>query len=296
MKKIPLFLIIALICGLISGCGPQESPDIAVTTLPIATFTEALCQGTGLTVEQLITEEVSCLHDYTLTVSQMRTIEGAKLIILSGAGLEEFMEEALTGAEAVADASAGIELLEGGCHHHHEDEEDHADDHEHELDPHIWLSPENAAVMAENICWALCAQFPEQKEQFLANLPGLLEEIRAVERYAEEQLSTLSHREIITFHDGFGYLAHAFDLEILEAIEEESGSEASAMELIELIGIVERHGVPALFIEANGSSSAAAVISRETGVPVYTLTMAMSGESWFDCMYHNIDTLKEALS
>ena len=83
--------------------------------------------------------------------------------------------------------------------------------------------------------------------------------------------------------------------EILKAIEEESGSEASAAELIELIEEVEHHKLPAIFTETSGSSSAASVISRETDAAIHTLDMAMAGDSYFDAMYHNINTLKEAL-
>ena len=79
------------------------------------------------------------------------------------------------------------------------------------------------------------------------------------------------------------------------AMEEESGSEASARELIEIIALVETENVKAIFTECNGSVSAAKILSAETGVPVYALDMAMSGDSWFDAMYYNIDTLKEAL-
>ena len=78
-------------------------------------------------------------------------------------------------------------------------------------------------------------------------------------------------------------------------MEEESGAEASAAELKELITLVRQHQLPAVFTETNGSDSAAAVISRETGAAVFTLDMAMSGDSWFEAMYHNIHTLKEAL-
>ena len=100
---------------------------------------------------------------------------------------------------------------------------------------------------------------------------------------------------MITFHDGFAYFADAFGLHILEAIEEESGSEASAKELIRLIEETEHHGLPAVFTELNGSPSAAQVISRETGAKVFALDMAMAGDSYFEAMYRNIDTIKEAL-
>ena len=78
-------------------------------------------------------------------------------------------------------------------------------------------------------------------------------------------------------------------------MEEESGSEASAKELIHLIEAVEHHNLPAVFTEKSGSVSAASIIARETGCGSFTLDMAMAGDSYFDAMYHNIDTLKEAL-
>ena len=91
------------------------------------------------------------------------------------------------------------------------------------------------------------------------------------------------------------YFSARFGLNLLKAIEEESGAEASAAELKELILLVRAHELPAVFTETNGSASAASVISRETGAAVYTLDMAMAGDSYFDAMYHNIDTIKEAL-
>ena len=117
----------------------------------------------------------------------------------------------------------------------------------------------------------------------------------ALAQYGEDTLSNLKCRKLITFHDGFSYFADAFDLTIVKAVEEESGSEASARDLIELITLVEENALPAVFTETSGSSSAANIISRETGCGVCPLDMAMSGSSYFDAMYHNIDTIKEAL-
>ena len=78
-------------------------------------------------------------------------------------------------------------------------------------------------------------------------------------------------------------------------MEEESGSEASAKELIQLITLTREHNLPAIFTEQNGSTSAADILSRETGAKEYILDMAMAGDSYFDAMYRNIDTIKEAL-
>ena len=286
---------ILIFCLLLAGCSAGQQPaQIAATTLPVYEFTSRLCDGTDLTVTRLVTESVSCLHDYTLQVGQMQAIEGADTVIISGAGLEEFLDEALHGAEHIIDASRGIELLcpEEGHEHAHE-HDDHG--HHHESDPHIWLSPAHAAVMAKNICSELTARYPGYASIFAENLTQLLTDLDALDQYGKTQLSALSCRDIITFHDGFAYFAEHYGLHILRAVEEESGSEASAAELIELIRMTRDHNLPAIFTEANGADSAARIISAETGAEIFILDMAMAGDSYFDAMYHNIDTLKEAL-
>ena len=288
MKR--LLALLGLLCILLCGCGgPTETADIAATTLPVYQFTAMLCEGTGLTVTRLVNESVSCLHDYSLQVSQVRAVEQARLIVISGAGLEDFMHDLLQGRQVI-DASQGISLLESCNDHAHEHE-----GHHHEHDPHIWLSPVNAMAMVENIFTGLCAQFPENKEVFEENRNTLLLQLQDLQNYAETQLLDLSSRELITFHDGFSYLAQAFDLQILAAVEEESGAETSAKELIRLIELVQQHDLGAIFTEQNGSTASAAIISRETGARTFTLDMAISGSDYFAAMYHNIQTIREAL-
>ena len=94
MKRIIASICFLLALCILSGCMPTAQPaQIIATTLPVREFTTMLCEGTSITVGQLITENVSCLHEYTLQVSQMRALEAADLVIVSGMGLEEFLDE-----------------------------------------------------------------------------------------------------------------------------------------------------------------------------------------------------------
>lgn len=294
MKRYIVFLLcILLLAGTLGGCTDIPQAEIAATTLPVYEFTAALCAGTPLTVARLVTQDVSCLHDYALNVRQVKALEAAQVIVLSGAGLEESFLSGTIPEEKCIDASSGLSLLCPETGHDHDPGHDHS--HSHEQDPHIWLSPENAMVMAENICQGLTARYPQYEAVFSGNLAALLSELEALLEYGRLELAGLTCRDLVTFHDGFSYFAQCFDLTILEAVEEESGSEASAKELIHLISIVEHHALPAIFIERNGSVSAADVIARETGALVFSLDMVMAGDSYFEAMYHNINTVKEAL-
>ena len=294
MKKKSFIIMISLLCLLLGGCRDAETgTQLVATTGPVFQFASRICLDTGIQVSQLITENVSCLHDYTLQVSQMRAVESAEAVILSGAGLEDFMEDVTEKAGICIDASKGVAVMSYGEDHDHE--HTHESGHVHEHDPHIWLSPANAKIMAENICAGLTDLYPDQADTFHRNLTGLLADLDVLQTYGATVLNDLSCRDLITFHDGFAYFAHSFDLHILKSVEEESGSEASAKSLKELICLVNEHSLPAVFTEINGSVSAAEIICRETGVSVYQLDMAMAGNDYFTSMYRNIDTIKEAL-
>ena len=293
MRRICLILL--LVCLLLSGCQTADTPAMVVaTTLPVYDFTVALCQSTDITVERLINESVSCLHDYSLSVSQVKAVESAEIIVCSGAGLEDFLSDLLENSVKV-DASAGISLLCTSHSHDHDDHAHHAHEDTQEVDAHIWLSPANASCMAKNIAAGLIDHYPQHEQQIQNNLTVLLQNLDVLQQYGQQTLSELRSRDLITFHDGFSYFADSFDLHILEAVEEESGSEASAKELIHLITLVQDHKLPAIFTETHGSVSAANVISRETGANIYALDMCMGDTGYFEAMYRNIDTIKEAL-
>ncbi len=298
-------LVLALV--LLTGCAPRGTDDgkahILCTTYPVYLFTTAVTQGVDdIEVELLVNQQTACLHDYTLTVEDMRAIERADVIVMNGAGLEDFMADALAQSDAaVIDCSENIDLLPALGHHHHEGE----DESEHEVDPHIWMDPDMAGSMVCNIAKALSDLSGDDayRERGWALADELME-------FGNSWCKTLhgpfpgptppALPPLITFHDGFQYLTDVFGLELLKSIEEEEGSEASAQELKEIIALVKENDIPAIFVENNGSRRSADVIARETGCKVYELDMIMSGdgqgiEPYLQAMRQNLATIGEAL-
>lgn len=276
MKRL---VALAMALVLLAGCAPAATDDtkthILCTTYPVYLFTTAVVgDAEDMEVELLVNQQTSCLHDYTLTVADMRAIDRADIIIINGAGLEDFLADALEQKDvSVIDCSAGIDLLPTLEHAGHD-----GHDHEEEYDPHFWMDPDRALQMEANIARGLG-----------------LETIYWLSSGHQTSLPPL-----ITFHDGFQYFADAYGLELLASIEEEEGSEASAKELEEIIGLVKDNHIPAIFVEKNGSRRSADVIARETGCKVYELDLIMSGdgagmEPYIQAMEQNFDTVLEAL-
>ena len=96
MKRILAIITVIFLCTNILGCSSGDNNiHIAATTLPVYEFTSVICEGTDIRVDRLINENVSCLHDYSLQVKQMQTIDRADTVIISGAGLEDFLDDVL---------------------------------------------------------------------------------------------------------------------------------------------------------------------------------------------------------
>lgn len=283
MKKyISFWLLISL---LLSGCAAQTQQEektarvnVVATTYPVYLFASAVTQGVdGVVVQRLDTGSTSCLHDYTLSVNDMKKLETADVIAMNGADLEEFMEDALKTSKAVViDCSEGVSLLENRSHHHEDEAQEH--DHGH-YDPHYWMNPGNAQIMVKNLQEKLAQIDPENEELYAQNRLLTQARLESCDSAAKDCFAgaPVEITGLITFHDGFQYFCHAYDLPLLEAIEEEAGSEASAQEIQEITQLVKDQKIPVVFTEVNGSDSTAQAIQRETGCQVSQLTMMMDG-------------------
>ena len=317
MKRIPLTAILAALFWTLSSCAPaQEEARLTVvcTTYPVYLFASSVTEGVeGVAVERLDTGSTSCLHDYTLSMADMKKLERADVIAINGAGLEGFLEDALATSDAqVIDCSQGIELLENLSHHHDESDHDH-DGHDHgHWDPHYWMDPQRAVQMVQTLRDGLTDLDAAHARQFADNTAGALNildvRMQGITRETAVVLSTghtsldsiCRHRELITFHDGFQYFAQAFGLELVASVEEEAGSEASAREIVEITRLVREYQIPAIFTEVNGSEATAQAICRETGCGMYQLDMVMSGtgtgvEDYQAAMVKNLQAVAEAL-
>ena len=287
-------LLLLTACGGGTASAPAEEDDtlrILATTYPVYLFTTAVTEGVeGVEVTRLIQEEISCLHDYTLTVNDMKAIEAADVIVMNGVGLEDFMADALASSDApVIDCSQGVALLAALGHEGH--------DHDAEYDPHIWMDPDRAAQMVWNVATVLSELDTMNGDLYTANASAAEARLQSEVNRVEDPDDLAG---LITFHDGFQYFAQATGLDLLKAIEEEEGAEASAAEIKEIVGLIGEYDIPAIFTEKNGSDATAQAISRETGCCVAQLDLIMSGDGsgiqpYVDAMNQNIDTILEAL-
>jgi zinc/manganese transport system substrate-binding protein len=305
---------------LLAACGDDAAParstnpgaplQVVATTTVLADFA-AVIGGERVGVYSLAKPNVD-LHDYEPSPADLNAIRAARLVVVNGVGLEEWLDSTLTssGTKAtVIDSGDGVVLREGA--HDHEDEggkdtgtkasgDDHSD---HEHDPHIWHDPRNAKVMATNIAKGFAAADPEGKALYEKNLAAYLAELDALDRDIETQVATLTNKKLVTNHDAFGYFVDRYGLELVGSIipSFDSSAELSASDLRALVATIKAEGVTAIFSESSLPAKTANAIGREAGVKVVAGEDALYGDglgpagsaggTYLKMMRHNASTI-----
>ncbi|MDO4483470.1 MAG: metal ABC transporter substrate-binding protein [Clostridia bacterium] len=285
--------------------------ETAVTSFyPIYVFAANLTDGIeGIELYNLAAPGTGCLHDYQLQTGDMKTLAGADVFLVNGAGMESYLAhvyEAFPNLPVVV-ASEGIplldeenQLLEGD--HSHDDHDDH--DHDHgEVNAHVWLDVKNAQAMVTNLCEGLCQAWPRHREALEANRDRYLAQLQQLDDDLHAGLDNLPKKDIITFHEAFPYFANAYGLNVVGVVNREPGDALSPAQLSRLVKTVVDLGAPPLFTEPQYADMAARTISQETGAPIYQLDPVVTGPEgaadakgqYETAMRENMAVLQQAL-
>lgn len=303
MKKRALLISVCL-TALLAACAPGRAAErtggLRVTASFYPLYVAALNvvgDAPYVTLSLLAPPDTGCLHDYQLRPEDMIALDEADVLIINGGGLESFLDKALSSRPDIPVVTAvdGLTLLA------EEEETPHgegADGHG-PVNPHAWVSITMYMTYVENIRDGLIAADAKNKEIYERNAADYLARLDALRGEMREALDGITCREIVTFHEAFGYFAEEFSLHVAAVIQREPGENPTPAELVETIEAVKASGARALFAEPQYQAEAAETIARETGARVYLLDPAVTGPmeacAYEAAMRENMKVLKEAL-
>jgi zinc transport system substrate-binding protein len=244
--------------------------NAVVSILPQKTFLKAI-GGEKVNISLMVTPGNSP-HTYEPKPSQMISVTKADLYFAMDVEFEHVWLPKFTSLNAtmsVIDLSKGIEKLtisagEHSCDAH--GKHDH-DAHSDSKDPHIWTSPANVKVIAQNIYDALTKYDAVNADYYKTNLDAFLASLETTDKEIKALLSTLKDsRTFMVFHPSWGYFANAYDLKQI-AVEVE-GKSPKPRELVQLIKEAKKEKVNAIFTQPEFSDASAKIIAGELKIPV----------------------------
>ncbi|MAB00536.1 MAG: zinc ABC transporter substrate-binding protein [Stappia sp.] len=193
---------------------------------------------------------------------------------------------------------------EGHDHDHEGHDHDSHAGHEHghgEVDPHVWLDPENARAMARVITEELVEHDPDNKAAYEANLAALNARLDSETAEIRDMLAPVKDKGFIVFHDAYQYFEKRFGLaaagsitvspEVIPGAERVSAIKAKIGEL----------GATCVFAEPQFEPKLIAVVTEGTNARTGTLdplgaALPAGPDQYFGLMNDLATSLKDCLA
>lgn len=277
MKKI------FLATTLLAATAASAAPRVVSSIYPLQQIANAVV---GQPTE-LINDSYSSPHDYSIVPSDAKAINDADIVLWVRSGLipqlAKYIERrpkdktTLTALEL-----PNMKLLKRDSehkHHHHgdeegEDEQEHHDDHDKEsfdYDPHVWLSTQNAAVIAKALAAELSRLDSANKAVYDKNLRTFLADLQQTKADIIGDFESNSAPDYFVFHNAYAYFEDEFGVKHKGVVTMHGGQAPKAGTLNALKKQLKDTPNACLFREPQFDSKIVTRLAEGTGATVATL-------------------------
>jgi zinc/manganese transport system substrate-binding protein len=243
-------------------------------------------------------------HFFQPKFSDVRNVQKADLFVQAGLDHELWTDAILEaagkpklfrGAENNVQMSEGIKLLdvpqgnlsrvEGDVHIFG--------------NPHIWMSPENARVMALNLLARLKAHNPENASYFEENAKAFLEALDRKIQEWKQAASIVRGKEVISYHKDIAYFADFMGFQANRFYEPKPGIPPTPRDLISIENYMKEKGIKAMIQPVYYSRESTDALAKRTGAKVYIICQNAGEipgtEDYINLFDYNVKTISEAL-
>lgn len=172
-----------------------------------------------------------------------------------------------------------------------------------EIDPHLWHDVRNAIAYVKVIRDELAAADPEHEVGYRSRAETYIRRLQQLDQEVTRELAAIpeARRQLVTTHDAFGYLAHAYGLRVAGTVTPHPGIEPSVADRTRLTRTLQGLRVPAVFLTPDElrRSSVLAETAAALGVrtcPILGDTLTPEATSYIALMEHNAHSLRRCLS
>ena len=253
-------LVVSMLPGLVAGsiahAVPSGQPLVVSSIRPLHLIVVAIA-GDQVDARQLL-EDGASAHDFALRPSQMRLLRDARQVFWIDATLEHPLQALFARLSGPRRDTALLPLLElppraDGV-----------------VDPHVWLDPQLALALAQQIARVLVEQGLVREEEL--RLDAFAASMHRAEARMAAELSGLQDRPFAAMHDGYAYFVQRFGLQTPVVLALDAEQQVGARTLQRMRREVREHGARCLLGERSGASPRLArSIAAGAGIPLIEL-------------------------
>jgi ABC-type Zn uptake system ZnuABC Zn-binding protein ZnuA len=261
--------LVAAISLILAGCArsttagpPNAGPLTVVTTTTVFADMVKNVGGDLVNAVSLVPSNGD-VHTFEPKPADVRTVSTAKLLIMNGLGLDDWVEKTITNAAVtgtplikLAVDVPGVELLPG---------EDPGTQN-----PHLWMDVKYAELYVDRIAAGLKSIDAAHASQYDGQAAAYKGRLDALDKSVRDRIATIpaANRKLVVFHDAFPYFAREYGIAIVGVAVEAPGQDPSAGYTARLITAIKAAGVKAIFSESQFPTKLVDQLASETGATV----------------------------
>ena len=251
MQLVPVKqLLIAVLLMAVSFFASAEPPKVLASIKPLQLIAQAVTEG--VTDTDVLLPPGSSPHSHSLKPSDARKLRIADVIFWVGPTMESFLPKMLTSTKGIKAVSMmdihGIRLRSSEEDEHHVHE--HGEHHDHgDYDPHIWLSTDNARVIAREMARVLISVDKVNESLYQSNLDLFLKSMDQTDSRNCQKVEQSGKKPFFVFHNAYGYLQEQYGLEVAGYFTMNPEQQPGARHLLSLKGQLDKAGATCIFRE-----------------------------------------------
>ncbi len=265
---------LTLFAALFPSLAAAEPPRVVTDIAPVHSIVAQVMGELGAP-QNLIDPSLSP-HDAALKPSQAQLLQEAQLVIIIGDELTPWLpgraKELAPSATQISLIEASSQLIEPGSDENGA-EHDHDHDHGHDIDPHIWLSPENASGWLGEIATALGKLDPENAKQYQINANQALINMQNLDQKVNDLISPVRSKGYMVYHDAYSYFSKHYGMSFKGALTSNEGAPPSAADVQSGRDAIAAGEVVCFFTEPQFSPSVVTTVTDGLEVKVESLDL-----------------------
>jgi zinc/manganese transport system substrate-binding protein len=271
------------------GCANAELKVASLST--ITTEIAHNVGGAAVRVTPLIRPGIDP-HDFQPSPWDVREVESANLVLLSGKGIEGYLtklEDAVGNKAKFVDVGAEIPTLTL------------KEDGRTVEDPHWWHSIANMKRATSVVRRHFAEADPANKALYAENAAAYLAKLTDLEKWVRQEIAKLPRdkRKLVTAHDALQYFAEEYGFKIYAIEGVSTEDQPSSKKVTDLIKTIREQEVKAVFFEGKNPKVTTEIMKEtgaKTGGELFVDGLGETEASTYSgMMRHNVQTIVDNL-
>tara|TARA_R110002096_G_scaffold97354_1_gene216958 strand:- start:15449 stop:16324 length:876 start_codon:yes stop_codon:yes gene_type:complete len=240
----PLFILVCFFSSTLSAYA--KPPNIVTDIAPVYSLVSMVMDSDENV--QLLLDGSQSPHDFALNPSQARALQTADLVLYVGLEFTPWLEKPLRN---LASKSIQVNLLRQNdtmtLPYRGVEGQSNA------LDPHAWMSPDNAIIWLEIIADILVKLDSDNAQNYRQNAKSAKAKIATQSAAMKTLLEPVAQKPIVLFHDAFQYFEEYMGLNMVGAFTLADGNAPSPNQMKRIRTVFEEQDVACVFVEPSAN-------------------------------------------